>query len=681
MTRRAALDALVGGTLLLPFLAPSLRLVPAFRPRQPRRALSATPTRRSVPPASTLDAAAVLAGWNTAQRTSSSRRDEAGLRADEQGWLVEGGTHAPVASTSAVRLDSPPRTSPHPPAGHACTATATVIDTHEPEPVIVLEDAIDRLRSTYSASPSSSALDIVRQACPIAFNDDETSQHPPIPPPPIPLHPQPHSSSNRLLTPFLLQALFLGASALGLLARRKARPTVTTQEEAAQRAAARERQEAEDRIDELQALDLLVTAFAAPEACDAWTDACVWREDNLRNFTKLVGRVDAMEAPVSRQTVASVLHFITYPEPPTDAPPPSSVPPSKYSLARPVLGLWAWRAFESLPAAALSTMPSSSSSLESSLLQSFLALLYPPDRHPDDRHFFPADLSGTTDRAILKAVSKRVFEKGANPDRDLLASFASTAIRARRVDHLERLITVCPTLDPPLRLNIVTNALRLIAENAQHRRDGNLVARWAERLVAAVQGLEAPSSREISDIAWALRRLREGYDVRRPLEPYMTDAMRALLESPARDATLATVCVVDTLRHLVRSRHPRLAKSVFAAIPPDQVQVVHLEALLGSSHAPLASSAWDALTSHPTLQPSARAYQAYLSSLSTRDASGPSSSARLRTAYRVFLRARRASTGGAPSTALWNAFLRVAALHGPTPQLRVLLARMSRDRC
>ncbi|GAA6052999.1 hypothetical protein JCM3770_001171, partial [Rhodotorula araucariae] len=41
----------------------------------------------------------------------------------------------------------------------------------------------------------------------------------------------------------------------------------------------------------------------------------------------------------------------------------------------------------------------------------------------------------------------------------------------------------------------------------------------------------------------------------------------------------------------------------------------------------------------------------------------------------------RASTGGAPSTALWNAFLRVAALHGPTPQLRVLLARMSRDRC
>lgn len=573
-----------------------------------------------------------------------------------------------------MRLDDPV---PHLlPAGVATAATEVELSTQNP--AHELPRALARVRLAFAAAPSSSPADIVQRAR-LSSHADDDNRHPPIPPPLIRLDPEPRPSRDGLLTPFLLHALFLGASALGLLARRKVCTPEKVQSDAAQRTAERERQAAEDRIDELQALDLLVSVCAVPESTGVKVDGLQWREEQLRSVTKLVGRIDAAGMPITRQRVASIVHFVSFEPPRVAGERARAVPPSsKYSLARPVLGLWAWRAYESLP-----TAPSSSSTpdpLDAPLLGAFLSLLYPPKRIEADRFFFARSLSSTTDRQILNAVATRVLAEGYSPSRGLVAAFANAAIRARRVDLLETLVIRHADLDPKVRLIVVTGALRLLAENVLGRRDPERAARWAARFVEATKQLPAISLREVGDVEVALRRMEDKLELEHDvLAPYVADAVTALLESSQQEAVLAGTVVLSALRHLLRNGEAHHAQRIFDAVPPAQRSLAHFEALLKFPDVALARHTWRALAVHPTLQPTFHFYDLYFATLAKPSTPGASSSTRLRLAYRAFLSARRAASSRVPLARLWHAFLRVCAAHAPEPQLRVLLSRMEHD--
>ncbi|GAA5839393.1 hypothetical protein JCM9279_005925 [Rhodotorula babjevae] len=673
MARRAALDALARGSLLLPFLAPSLRLAPVARPPAPRRAVSTTPERQALPRRRQQESAGGPVPWEAPERASSSRRPQLGWSSREGKTLSRSPVHAPVASTSAVRLDDPiparPPLAVHPaPPRHAM---------HDVETVRELPRAVKRVRDALAASPSSSAAGIILRARSSSSADDD-NQHSPIPPPLIRLDPEPRPTRDGLLTPFLLQALFLGASALGLLARRKVAPPDDTPRLVAHDAAERERQAAEDRIDELQALDLLVTVCTVPEAAGAAVDPLTWREGQLRQVTKLLGRIDTAQAPVSAQTVASVLHFVG-PEPPVQREGRSggTHSASRYSLARPVLGLWAWRAYEALrlqPAA-----PATPDRLEASILGSFLSLLYPPARIEDDRFFFPSTLSSTTDRHVLNAASQRVLAQGYTPARGLLAAFAAAIDRARRVDLLEELVAH-PGLDPELRLSVVVQAIKHVAQNLLGRQDAERASRWAARLSAAVERLEAVSLQQLRHVEKAVGRLQRDYEVDPIiLAPHITDVVLALLSSSTQDKVLEGSMVISTLRHLLRSGATSDARRLYDAIPTSRLSLAHCEALLKSPDTALVRHAWNILHAHPTLEPSMHLCELYFAALARPSTADATSSTRVRLATTAFRRARLLSSAKVPLDRLWHAYLSVCATHAPTPMVHKLVSRMQRE--
>ncbi|GAA5908075.1 hypothetical protein JCM8208_003679 [Rhodotorula glutinis] len=670
MSRRAALDALAGRQLLLPFLAPSLRLAPVPRPPAPRRAVSTTPERQALPRRRQQEPVDSPVRWDAVHRASSSRRAQVGgsSRGEDTGPRVP--VHAPVASTSAVRLDDP---IPARPRLDARPASARH-DALEPDVAHELPHALGRVRTALAASPSSSAADIILRARSSSGTDDD-NKHPPIPPPLIRLDPDPRPARDGLLTPFLLHALFLGASALGLLARRKVPAPDQAQRSAAHSTAERERQAAEDRVDELQALDLLVTVCTVPEATGVVVDPLAWREGQLRQVTKLLGRIDTAQVPVSAQTVASVLHFVGPVEPKGRSLAAHSA--SRYSLARPVLGLWAWRAYEALrlhPSAAVTP-----DRLEASILGAVLSLLYPPDRAEDDRFFFPSTLSSTTDRQVLNLASKRVLAPGHTPARGLLTAFAAAVNRARRIDLLEELVAH-PNLHPELRLTVVVNAIKHVAQNLLGRQDAERASRWARRLVVAVEQLETVSLQQLRAVEVAIRRLQCDFEVDPGVVSLqITDVVVALLQSSAQRKVLEGSAVLSTMRHLLRSGNTRDARRLFDAIPATELSLTHCEALLKSPDTALVRHAWCTLHAHPTLEPTTHLCELYLAALARPSTADATSSTRFRLATTAFRRARLLSSSTMPLDRLWHAYSSVCATHASTGMVHKLVSRMERE--
>lgn len=578
-----------------------------------------------------------------------------------------------VLLPAAVRLDDPILAQPPLDARH----TSSSHDTDDLEAARQLPSAVNRVLGALAASPSSSAADILLRSRPSSGADDD-NQHPPIPPPVIHLDPGPRPARDGLLTPFLLQALFLGASALGLLARRKVSPPDDAPRLVAHNEAERERQAAEDRIDELQALDLLVTVCAVPEATGAVVDPLAWREGQLRQVTKLLGRIDSAQVPVSAQTVASVLHFVGLePRVEREGGAAEAHSASRYSLARPVLGLWAWRAYEALrlqPAA-----PAAPDRLEASLLGAFLSLLYPSNRAEVDRFFFPSTLSPTTDRQILNVASKRVLAQGYTPARGLLAAFAGAVDRARRIDLLEELV-VHSNLHPELRLSVVVSATKHLAQNLLGRQDAERASRWAARLAAAVEQLETVSLQQLRRVEAAIKRLQRDFEVDPSiLAPHLTDVVLALLTSSAQAKVVEGSAVLSTMRYLLRSGDTSGARRLFDAIPASALSLAHCEALLKSPDTALVRHAWSTLHAHPTLKPSVHLCELYFAALARPSTADATSSTRVRLATTAFRRARLLSSTNLPLDRLWHAYLSVCATHAPTPMVHKLVSRMQRE--
>lgn len=497
----------------------------------------------------------------------------------------------------------------------------------------------------------------------------------------IRLDPQPHSHERRLLTPFLLQALFLGASALGLLARRKVRPAaseVRTKEGGRGRLA---REEAENRVDELQALNLLVGAFTIPPEEGAATEkrAWDWKKGSLQPLLELVKTITTQALPVNRVTVASVLQFIA-------SPPPSFASTSDtqvqhYVLARPVLASWAWEAYNALPPSDTPLLPSPSApspSFDSTIIHSLLSLVYSDTSREPLPHLRRIDQSGrsiSADRDLLNSISQKVLEDPSAASEELLEALAAAAIRACRLDILEGLLERGPPLSATLRLDLASKALDLLARSGEEgrRNTAQVLARVAD-IEVAVLALQEVGHSEVDRIHGTLRRLQRAFPATGvAFNNRIASVILFLLDTAPEKTVQHPRLLLDTLQYLVRSRTPRAARRIFDAIPPLHHRLEHFEALLSSSHFPLSTFAWEALLVHPTLTPRTESFAAYLSSHTNPKA--PSSS--LASVHRaIYLM----NTLGLPKTPeIHSLLLRILVRHASDPTLRRTLARMERE--
>ncbi|GAA5862300.1 hypothetical protein JCM1840_001714 [Sporobolomyces johnsonii] len=680
MPPRASLDAFVSQPLFLTFLAPLYHPPPARLDRTRRHLSTAAQVLGTA--AGAKSGSAGLGGTAAARgkgNGAEQHRRMSGLAMPREEASTEQ-PNAPVASTSAVRLDSPLRQpAPHPSPCKATLAASTSASDREDDSISArdLPAVLQHLRTLHAAFPDDSPSSIIRQARPFPFQDDD-AHSPPAPPPPIVLHPQPYSNS-RLLVPTLLQALILGASALGLFTRRKVRTSDSVAAEREVKAQRTAREEAEDQVDELQALNLLVSAYAVPEASGVVepTAALDWREKSLEPLVSLVSRTGAMGVQADRLTVASLLHYVSLP--PTIPTPsfPSSLPETDYSLARPLLGLHAWNTYAALPpvvsrpSSPAPTAPPPASSLDDAILASFLSLIYPV---ADRQTRFLLEDHGRQARLIVNEVATRLLKSSSTAPTWLLHHLGLTAARARRLDILQQLLGLSPPLPPEIRLELAVRTLQLLASREEWRGDRELVVSVAEHFAAAVRGLGNIDDAQVELLNRGLRLQQSMYSIDQALQPYVVSTVRELLQSANAARLLAhPTLLVDVLRYLVKTRHPRAALAIFRSLPSPNLTLAHFEAILPSSHDPTSQAVWDALLAHPTLDPTPSTFSARFTS----HAHGRSPPSALQAAYRDVTLMNR--TGVPKTLEIWNKLLQVLVRHGTDMGLTRVLKRMRKD--
>ncbi|BGP17573.1 hypothetical protein JCM10213v2_005606 [Rhodosporidiobolus nylandii] len=614
------------------------------------------------------------------------------------GRQMKGEPHAPIVSTRAVRLDSSNSFPPFSPPSathlsHRRDGKQRAHDHAEPVAVLSASAALpavfSQLRKLHRAEPSASPLDLVRKVRPIPFIDDER-QPPPTPPPPIRLDPQPHRHEQRLLTPFLLQALFLGASALGLLTRRKVRSPDAPEGGVVRRENELAKQAAEDRVDEIQALNLLVSSYASPDIDGVMDEGLrwEWRREATRPLLTLVAEVERRSLPVGAAAVAAVLQFVA-----GDVPDTVSGRAGKlYRQTRPALLRWAWAKYAELPRPPLADAPSSAASpslslaspvppapspalppFDDTILRTFLSLTYPAAPTaptPKTRDIAPSVQGQRSSRDLLNAVSHLLLRDNFPLSSSLTASLACAAARACRLDIFISLFGC--ELDAGCRLLVAARALEVLSRDGAKAEKDETVIFIVGQLVKAVTAVEAFSVGEVHLVHRCLRRLYRDLPTGVALERYMARVVLAVLAKSAETAVEHATFLHAALDHLVQSRNPGLARRVVSSIPPHLRRLEHYEALLRSSHFPLAQLVWDELSCAQTLAPQPSTFLAFLSAHAHRKAPPsalPSAQALIARLFRL------------PNTRtleVYNLYLQVLVRHGSDPALRRTLARMGR---
>ncbi|GAA5827416.1 hypothetical protein JCM11251_003801 [Rhodosporidiobolus azoricus] len=717
-------------TGLLSFLAPSYRTTAVIHSttRQARSASTVNRSARSVAGAGRKGNGAGGRGPAGADRELSglARVKERDERSYEAGWSF------PVASTSAIRLDAASPFSPHSPnltppmsAKAAGKRRANDVDAIEADATSSadLPAVLHDLRSLHTSSPDISPLVLVQQIRlpPAPLSGDEgrgPRRPPPAPPPLIRLDPQPHSSSTSFLTPFLLQALFLGASALGLLARRKVRRPEESAVEVRESENDRAKREAEERVDGLQALNLLVGALAVPEA-ELGVEAAEekmweWRKEKLQPLLGIVrnlGGAEAKHDPVDRLAIASVLHYVS-------VRPPKWLEVRKYEQARPVLAEWAMHAFERLKAAAAlsSSVPAPLSSAnlplppkstdishtsivlshanklptahaspllisDDLILLSLLSIVYqsgtglstPSSRRIDQT----CGQLSSADRRILNSVARRVLTDE-NASTLIIDALAHAAVRAARPDILHDLLSR-PSLPPSLCLSAAAQSLDLYSRMHTDGRSAGRILFAVDQLVEAMGQLASFAPNELDRLHFALLRLRSGtLSGGLALERTMQRLALLALKIDAPAVVSHPRLLPSLLTHLARSRNLKCAYALLRAITPELRSVQgHYEPLLRSFHLATATKIWTALRCDPALeqQRSPETFHAYLLSHAL-DRQTPSSTvlASFQTLYAHMRYLRIPFTLEMHRTAL-----RILVRHGTDAVVRRHLRRMKEE--
>ena len=365
--------------------------------------------------------------------------------------------------------------------------------------------------------------------------------------------------------------MILGASALGLLTRRKVRTGEGNSLEAERRRRKTAKQEAEDRIDEIHALNLLISAHAIPEAYNVDERVSIdWRNKMLKPLLNLVTRAIETDQPLNRLGIASILHFVT-PDPPII---------ETLKQTQPLLLAQALEAYRALPPLVDPSTPESQ--LDNFTLSSFLSIIYP---RPAKVSPSPADLA-VLDRTILNTLSTRILSSPSDFPPKLLFELGKAAARAKRVDIFEEILGLSDLLSPQLQLELAVNGLDLVASQQQSRNDREKVLPLAELFTSTVEEMKTFDKEEVAQLDRGIYLLRTAFSIDQPLEPFI---YRSILSTLSSDSSLLKnkkyrTLLVDVLRHLVKSRNPTLARRIISSIPSPQLRLSHLVPLLSSSH-------------------------------------------------------------------------------------------------
>ncbi|GAA5884745.1 hypothetical protein JCM16303_005257 [Sporobolomyces ruberrimus] len=576
----------------------------------------------------------------------------------------EAAVYIPVASTSAVRLDSPF------PTGFPPTSTASVYSKRSPatappaitdnsdQPLADLPSVLRKIQSLSLEHPDKTPAEIISQARQKAYEGD-SKRSAPIPPPPIVLHPQPYSSDSRFFTPLLLQAMILGASALGLLTRRKVGASERGRMAEARSKGKTAREEAEERIDEVQALNLLISVHAVHEAQPCQQEEPNWRTSAMRTIVKLLSRADQTEQTLDRLGIAAILHFIA----------PTLTAHLSYQQARPLLATRLHEAYRALPRP---DRESSDLPLDVVTLSCFLSLIYPRDGKTTPKLSSTSSQGSSLDRSILETAANRILASPTDFPPELVYQLGKAAARAKRLDIFDDVSKLAKRCSSTLRLDLAVTGLDLLASESHWRNDRTKVLPLAQSFSLAVETVRSIDKEGIDRLDRGLYLLRTAFAIDRPLEPLITQAVLSTLSNGTFDfgSKRCRTLLVDTLKHLCKSRNPTLARQILSSIPPERLRISHLSPLLSNSHPVTSQTIWDMLLSHPSLPLTVPAVSARFTSLSHRSAPPTI----LDTARRDFQLIEQ--RGITPSMEIWNKYLHVVVRFGGDRAVQNVLASM-----
>lgn len=410
-----------------------------------------------------------------------------------------------------------------------------------------------------------------------------------------------------MLSAALLQAIFLGASALGLLMRRKVRndgkgargddaegdllDDAALQSRWAKEELDKRRQEGEYVVSDVPALNLLLSTYAEvdPSSLADWDDSMtaahrtnaaralrMRRDLQLRHVSSLLARFDGVSTKPDHWTVLAVLAF-AHPNRSTAASKKSAA--SAFAQAQPILTQWAWEAFAQIDHGATSAAEG-----HRTIASTFL-------------DYLDSALSSKLSPSTRAEMRSRLSGPDSSPPStssppSLLLQLGLLALPARQTDILVSLLSDS-ALPAAERSSLALATLETIALDEDWRQNRDVVAFVAQSLASATAELCGAGGEglDLALVERACHLLIHDFGVDVPLEPIYSSIILSVLSVHSESADNLDF-LPSLLTSLSDARHPSLAMRVLHAIPRHQRQAEHYYAVLRSHHRPVSNAVW-----------------------------------------------------------------------------------------
>ncbi|KDE09868.1 hypothetical protein MVLG_00266 [Microbotryum lychnidis-dioicae p1A1 Lamole] len=547
----------------------------------------------------------------------------------------------PILATAAHRVQEVSASPPRPPTSEASSSTNPKHDDQvsqlEPlQATAALLEHIRRHRRSQRELPSTlpileyttSSSDLNPSPESHAHNHSE-GKSTPIPPPPIAYLPHSNTDHSNLLTAFLLQAIFLGASAVGLLLRKKSTvqrvddnikstPSPTFVAKRAEANLEAQKQRRTEEIDHVPALNLLLSSYVEfpseqqPEAkvTPSSKETVVLnfvkhKMERLPHVAEVLSRFSEARARPDTWTTLAAMAFVEVPSAVLQACQLGSTETKdrfrELNAFSDKLVEWSWQAFLGAEKSGMC------SEVKATLVSSFLQW---------------AARTETIEEGDQNALAHRIIDYGSTSMSELTAVqralLGQAALYHSRTGLVAQWLAADSMIDPRTRLDLAASTLKVLANHEEWHRRGDVVLYTAEALVTSLEQLCAPSSGDAIDptlrvmLDECLTLLIHHFRIDAPLEPLYTRIIESLM---IKDPTsFPSSCLRSFLESLITARQAKLATKVFLLIASPSRTLRQYEAMLRSHRAMTSDRVWSELFLHPTLEPTVSSLSARLSS-------------------------------------------------------------------
>ena len=473
---------------------------------------------------------------------------------------------------------------------------------------------LDRLRDNHNrslpaATPASTLVSALH--CPTF---DQSYRRIPPTPPLVSFLPSRKRSNPYIINALFLQAIFLGASALGLIRGRK---RLAVEQEQAAREERRISLEGDQRIcgeeDERLAINFTLSSWASSGAITtsqpvtASSPRQFSASEAVRPIHSLLSQLSSRRIQPDRWTILSLLFFVAPDLAPfrekslvqSAGPTPKA---TAYDSARPILLLWAWREW--------TDMRRTHHVDDKPLLEAFVSLFFDPRYairlDPSDIAAIYEELHeslGSLATSLQHLVIKSAIARGnwSLPLRLIAPSEATLSLDAHRT-----------ALPPKQRIDVCVYLFRLMSVNEELRGRAGLVQEVAEAFLAAVREIAASGTIaeiDIGVVEKGINLLSTGFGADVACERITTDIALVLLHDIAT-TPFSSAFITTFLSSLVDSRNPSLALAIFDALPLPFLTLSHYEQLLRSHDARISHRIWQRLRHQSDLVPRVETFYA-----------------------------------------------------------------------